>query len=314
MNNRILNYKIGNPFYKVKYQCLKIANYLLYLYLTIINWIYVVKCALRSKAKYWVKTLLNNMFIKCRKFIAFDMLIFYRGGQMISTTVIKIINILPDRLIKYTSKKVVDQYLNKYANISIEGDKNLKGIITPTIFICNHLSNSDGLVLDKALKEIDPTFVAGIKLSNNAVTSIGINVVKTTNIKPNSVDKNGLKKVINLVKEGESVLIFPEGTRSRVGSLIEAKRGPLLIARMTGAPIVPLGLYGTEKLLPVNTEGDMSTETFNYADVHINIGKQFELPKKTIGQNKKDYEDFVMEYMMKKIARLLPEDYRGVYK
>lgn len=58
----------------------------------------------------------------------------------------------------------------------------------------------------------------------------------------------------------------------------------------------------------------MSTEIFNYADVHINIGKQFELPKKTIGQNKKDYEDFVMEYMMKKIAELLPENYRGVYK
>ncbi len=69
-----------------------------------------------------------------------------------------------------------------------------------------------------------------------------------------------------------------------------------------------------KKLLPVNNEGDMSTETFNYADVHINIGKQFELPKKTIGQNKKDYEDFVMEYMMKKIAELLPKNYRGVYK
>lgn len=233
---------------------------------------------------------------------------------MISTTLVKLINILPDKLVTYISKKIVDQYLKKYANINIGGDENLKGIITPTIFICNHLSNSDGLVLDKALKEIDPTFVAGIKLSNNIVTSIGINVVKTTNIKPNSVDKDGLKKIINLIKQGESILIFPEGTRSRVGSLIEAKRGILLIARMTGAPIVPIGLYGTEKLLPVNNEGDMSTETFNYADVYINIGKQFELPKRTIGQDKKDYKDFVMKYMMKKIAELLPENYRGVYK
>lgn len=233
---------------------------------------------------------------------------------MISTTVAKIINILPDKFVAYISKKVVDKYLKKYANISIEGSENLKGIKTPTIFICNHLSNSDGLVLEKSLKEIDPTFVAGVKLSNNAVTSIGINVIKTTNIKPNTVDKDGLKKIIKLVKQGESLLIFPEGTRSRVGSLIEAKKGIMLIAVMTGAPIVPIGLYGTEKLLPINKEGDMSAETFNYADVHINIGKQFEFPKRAIVQNKKDYEDFAIKYIMKKIAELLPENYRGVYK
>lgn len=96
---------------------------------------------------------------------------------MISTTTAKIINILPDKFVTYISKKVVDKHLKKYANINIEGSENLKGIKTPTIFICNHLSNSDGLVLDKALKEINPTFIAGVKLSNNALTSIGVNVI-----------------------------------------------------------------------------------------------------------------------------------------
>lgn len=233
---------------------------------------------------------------------------------MISTTTAKLINILPNKFVTYISKKVVDKYLKKHANIIIEGSENLKGIKTPTIFICNHLSNSDGLVLDKALKEIDPFFIAGVKLSNNALTSIGVNVIKTTNIKPNTADKEGLKKIINLVKQGESLLIFPEGTRSRVGSLIEAKKGIFFIARMTGAPIVPIGLYGTEKLLPINKEGDMNAETFNYADVHIKVGKQFEFPKRVKEQGKKDYEDFATKYIMKKIAELLPESYRGVYK
>ena len=95
-----------------------------------------------------------------------------------------------------------------------------------------------GLVLNRALKEIDPTFVAGVKLSNNTVTSIGVNVMKTTNIKPNTADKEGLKTIIKLVKQGASLLIFPEGTRSRVSSLIEAKKGIFLIAKMIGAPIV----------------------------------------------------------------------------
>lgn len=232
---------------------------------------------------------------------------------MISSTAVKIINILPGKFSSFISKKVVDKYLKKYAIINIEGSEYLKNIKTPTIFICNHLSNSDGLVLEKALKEIDPTFVAGVKLSSNSLTSIGINVIKTTNIKPDTADREGLKKIIKLVKQGESIVIFPEGTRSRVGSLIEAKKGILLISKMTGASIVPIGLYGTEKLMPINKE-DMGSETFNYADVHINIGKQFELPMIETEQNKKDYEDFAIKYAMKKIAGLLPENYRGVYK
>lgn len=233
---------------------------------------------------------------------------------MISATTAKMISVLPDKFVTYISKKIVNKYLKKYANINIQGSETLKSVTKPAIFICNHLSNSDGLVLDKALKEIDPTFVAGVKLSNHAITNIGVNVIKTTTIKPNTTDKDGLKKIIRLIKQGESLLIFPEGTRSRGNSLIKAKKGILLIARMTGAPIVPIGLYGTEKLLPINKEGNMSAETFNYADVHINIGKQFEFPKKSKEQNKKEYEEFATIYIMKKIAELLPENYRGVYK
>lgn len=194
------------------------------------------------------------------------------------------------------------------------GGDNLKGIRTPTIFMCNHLSNADGLVYDKALKEIDPIFVAGEKLSNNAVTNIGVNVIKTTNIKPNTADKEGLERIIKFVKQGESLMIFPEGTRSRTSSLIEAKKGILLITRMTGVSIVPIGIYGTERLLPINNEGDMRAETFNNADVHINIGKQFELQKREKEQDKKEYEDLSIKFIMAKIAELLPEDYRGVYK
>lgn len=233
---------------------------------------------------------------------------------MISNTTAKLINLLPKKVVISVSKKLVDKYLNKYAKIYAYGLEKLENIQRPTIFICNHLSNSDGLVLSKTLKSVDPTFVAGVKLSNNSFTSLGMNVVKTTNIKPNSADKDGIKKIINLIKQGESLLIFPEGTRSRVGSLIEAKKGIVLIAKMTGAPIVPIGIYGTEKLLPINKEGDMGAEKFNNAEVYINIGDQFEFPKKEKEQDKKEYEEYATDYIMRKIAALLPEEYKGVYK
>lgn len=232
---------------------------------------------------------------------------------MISMKTAKLIRYLPNRCSIYISKRILNGYLKKYADITIEGSENLKGIQKPTIFVCNHLSNSDALVLDRALKEVNPTFVAGVKLSNNAVTSVGIHIVKTATINPNAIDTEGLRNIINLVKQGESILIFPEGTRSRVGSLIEAKKGILFIAKMTGAPLVPIGLSGTEKLLPINIEGEMEAENFHHAKVHVNIGKQFELIKKTKEQSKTEYEETAKEFVMKKIAELLPEEYRGIY-
>lgn len=237
-----------------------------------------------------------------------------RNKYMISARTAKLINILPKKFANIISNKIFDGYLKRYAKITVIGAENLKEIQKPTIIVCNHLSNSDGLILSRVLKEIDPTFVAGVKLSNNVVTSVGVHMLKTTNIKPNSVDKEGIKNIIKLVKQGESLLIFPEGTRSRVGSLIEAKKGILLIAGMTGAPIIPIGLSGTELLLPINKEGDMGAETFRNAEVTINIGKQFDLLKREKEQDKKEYEDIMTTFVMKKIAELLPDRYKGVYK
>lgn len=232
---------------------------------------------------------------------------------MVTTSMAKLIQLLPASWSNSVSKVIIQKCLKQYAHIHVQGGEHLLGLQTPVIFICNHLSNSDALVLDKVLKQINPTFVAGEKLSNNAVTGLGLNVIKTTTIKPNTADKEGLTNMIKLIKQGESLVIFPEGTRSRTGSLIEAKKGVLLVARMTGAPIVPIALHGTEKLLPVNLNGDMRTERFHPAEVSISIGQPFELPRRATGQDKKEYDDSTIHLMMRKIAALLPEEYRGVY-
>lgn len=108
-------------------------------------------------------------------------------------------------------------------------------------------------------------------------------------------------------------MIFPEGTRSRKGSLLEGKKGILLIARMSGVPIIPIGIHGTEKLLPINEDGNMAAEVFSHAEVCVNIGNQFELPERLDNQDKKQYDEYALNDMMKKIAELLSEKYQGVY-
>lgn len=233
---------------------------------------------------------------------------------MLSPIAVKIMRMMPETVLVKLTKMTVNGYLKKYANLDVKGLENIDKAKGAKIFIGNHLSNSDGLVIDKLLrKKYDPTFVAGAKLSDDPVTNLGTKLVKNIQIKPNTADKEAITNMVKLLKGGENMVMFPEGTRSRSGAMIEAKKGILLIARLTKAPIVPIAMWGTEKLLPINEGGSMADETWNNADVHVRIGEPITLPVKLKDEDKKDFEERSMKYIMNSIASLLPEEYRGVY-
>ena len=234
---------------------------------------------------------------------------------MMSKATARIIQLLPEKLVVRIARNKVNGYLKKYAKINVSGYENIKKAEGPKIFISNHLSNSDGFIIEKVLKdEYDPTFVAGVKLSNDPVTNLGTKIVKNIAIKPNSADRDAIMSMINVLKHGENLVLFPEGTRSRSGSMIEGKKGVLLVARMSKAKIVPISLYGTEKLLPINKNGDMAGEQWNEAEINVRIGEYIEIPKKNKDESKHEYDDRCLTYIMKSIANGLPEEYRGVYK
>lgn len=236
-----------------------------------------------------------------------------KGGiLMISPAMLKLIDILPDKVVAFIANKLIDSYINKYANIKTYGMEKIKAVESPKIFICNHLSNADGIVMSRILKDQNVTFVAGVKLTDNKLTKLGFHVAKTINIKPNSADKDAISKIINTLKQGNNIMIFPEGTRSRDGKMIEAKKGLLLMAKLSKATIIPMGIWGTEKLLPIN-DNNMASEKFNYADVNINIGDPVTILVKSEDEDKNQYHDRAMHEIMSSIAVLLPEEYRGVY-
>ncbi|MFT8352961.1 lysophospholipid acyltransferase family protein [Clostridium saccharoperbutylacetonicum] len=234
---------------------------------------------------------------------------------MLSPITVAIIKMLPESFVIKIANIIVDNYIKKYANIKINGMEKIDKVNKPRIFVCNHLSNSDGLVLERVLKEkSDPYFVAGVKLSDDPITQLGTKIVKNIPIKPNSADKEAITKVVKALKAGNDILIFPEGTRSRTGAMIEGRKGILLFARMAKAEIIPIGMSGTDILLPISENGNMGSEKWHEADIVINIGDKIVFPKKEKEEDKHEYDNKCMDILMRGIANLLPERYRGVYK
>lgn len=62
-----------------------------------------------------------------------------------------------------------------------------------------------------------------------------------------------IKEGVKLLKEGYSYVIFPEGTRSKDGTLGEFKQGSLKLATKSGAPIVPVTIKGAKDIMPRGT-------------------------------------------------------------
>lgn len=223
------------------------------------------------------------------------------------------VSLLPEPLTIKFVRFYINSQIKKHARLHVKGLEYLNGNFErPYLFVCNHLSNSDGLILNKVLEKENVIFVAGKKLESNSLTSLGFKIVRSIPILPNSPDKDAIKKIVSSVKEGNNILIFPEGTRSRTAKMIEGKKGILLFAKLTNAPIVPVGIWGTEKFMPIMQ--DMGKEAFYDADVNINIGEVFNLPKKGDDETKVDWETNCLNHIMTRIADLLPKEYRGFYE
>jgi 1-acyl-sn-glycerol-3-phosphate acyltransferase len=72
------------------------------------------------------------------------------------------------------------------------------------------------------------------------------------------------------LEQGSCLVLFPEGTRSRDGSLLPFKRGPFFLAMQSGAPVVPVSIVGATRLLPkgsLNLKSGTVSVTF-HAPLH----------------------------------------------
>ena len=117
----------------------------------------------------------------------------------------------------------------------------------PVIICSNHISNFDPLVVGITAPR-DIYFLAKEELFNNAFFKEILLKVHAFPIKRGMKDRNALRQGLGILKEGNVLGLFPEGTRSKTGKIGKGLAGAGFFALRSEATIVPCVIIGPYKL------------------------------------------------------------------
>ena len=194
--------------------------------------------------------------------------------------------------------------LNTFAEFHIEGVDNIP-INGPLIFVANHQAYVDPSLIS-VISPRKVTFVAKSEVFKFLPVAVLLKSYGAHPIKRNRLDLNFFRWAIKILNNGETLCLFPEGTRSN-GILKKGLPGIVHLAVRSGVNIIPVGIEGTNK-----NQG-ISGVLFPRGKIIVKVGKAFKFEK----SNKslpKDTTDAILFKIMNNIAELIPAGMRGIYK
>ena len=121
------------------------------------------------------------------------------------------------------------------------------------ILSANHVSNWDPPILATFIDR-EVCYMAKEELFKNPILAAALHGINVFPVKRGAADKGAIKHAVKVLKSGDALGIFPEGTRSKTGKIGKAESGVSLIAAMTKAPIVPAALVNTDKIFSAETK------------------------------------------------------------
>lgn len=140
-----------------------------------------------------------------------------------------------------------------YNRLGVEGLENIPD--RPVMFAPNHQSYLDGFLLVSALPKniLKKTyFIAEEGYFNTYVRRW---IARNFGIIPVNINRDlkaSLIKASSMLKRGKNIVIFPEGARTRDGSLLEFKKGFAILSKELNIPVVPVVIKGAFESLPIN--------------------------------------------------------------
>ncbi|HUZ43043.1 MAG TPA: lysophospholipid acyltransferase family protein [Acidimicrobiales bacterium] len=154
--------------------------------------------------------------------------------------------------------------------LTVEGQENLPAsgayVVAPV-----HRSNLDTLYVG-GISRRRLRFMGKDSLWKNPVTAFVFSALGGFPVHRGSADREALRRCMEVIQEGEPLVLFPEGTRQS-GPVVESLfEGAAYVASRTGVPIVPVGIGGSERAMP------KGSKLIYPVKVHLIIGKPIHPP------------------------------------
>jgi 1-acyl-sn-glycerol-3-phosphate acyltransferase len=195
---------------------------------------------------------------------------------------------------------------------TVEGKENVPAT-GPVIVASNHLSFADSLVIPivaprKVVFMAKQDYFTGRgpkgTLQRAWFTGMGMVPVDRDDTRAALAS---LDVALEVLGRGEAFGIYPEGTRSRDGRLYRGRTGVAHLALTSGAPVVPVGLVGTQDLQPVGRRLP------RLADVTVRFGEPLTFQSRYDGVPSGRARREVTDLVMNAIQKLSGQQFAGVY-
>ncbi len=111
-------------------------------------------------------------------------------------------------------------------------------------------------------------------------------------------DTASLKTTMRLLRSGEKIVMFPEGTRSFDGKLQKAEPGIGLFLAKTGAPVLPIRLFGTFEAYPRNAK------FLRRAQITLVVGQRYQPDLTAAAEQGRDLYQTLADEVMQRIGGL----------
>ena len=193
--------------------------------------------------------------------------------------------------------------LTWFADWQVEGGENVPPF-GPLIVASNHLSNLDPPLLAVSIPR-RLRFVAKRTLFRWGL-GVFLRAYGAYPVDRDGADAPAMLWALRLLQRDGTLVVFPEGHRNPRGGMRRGQPGLALLAIKSQAPILPVGIVGTEHL------GPLWRVAFPTGRIRVHIGQPFTLPM-VQGRVSREQLQALTDMVMERIALLLPPAYRGVY-
>jgi len=173
----------------------------------------------------------------------------------------------------------------------------------PAVLFFNHIAFFDPIVVMHALpRNIVP--LAKAEGMNNAIFGLFLRLWEVIPMRRESIDREALRKMAQVLEAGEMILMAPEGTRHH--DLQQAKEGLAYVAYRNDVPVIPVAIEGTEGF------PTLSLKRWRQAGARVHIGRPFCFKRLSSHLNTAHLRQMTDEAMYI-LAKMLPAHRRGEY-